>query len=225
MEYGPWSAANVADACLKFGVDYHCPAGVRAAVSGTRLAGPALPVRHAGSVDVFLEAIGRAGPGDVLLVDNDGRRDEGCIGDLVALEAQLAGIAGIVIWGCHRDQREIEAIGLPLFSLGCCPSGPRGAEGRQPAIGEAAIDGFSTAAGSLVVGDSDGVVLVSASDNAVLAEAAAIRSVEEKQADVMRAGRPLREQLDFESYLEARSANPSLSFRDHLKRVGGAVET
>jgi regulator of RNase E activity RraA len=225
MDYGPWSAANVADACLKLGVDYHCPAGLRAAVAGTRVAGPALPVRHAGSVDVFLEAIGRAQPGDVLLVDNGARRDEGCIGDLVTLEAQLAGIAGIIIWGCHRDQREIEDIGLPVFSLGHCPSGPRGADGRQPALGEAVIDGFRAAAGSLVIGDDDGVILVSATDSAVLAEAAAIRSLEERQADAMRTGRSIREQLAFESYLEQRAADPSTSFRDHLSRIGGAVET
>ena len=224
MDYGPWSAANVADACLKLGVVYHCPAGLRAAVAGSRLAGPALPVRHAGSVDVFLEAIGQARPGDVLLVDNGARLDEGCIGDLVALEAQLAGIAGIIVWGCHRDQREIEEIGLPVFSLGCCPSGPRGIEGRQQAIGEAVIDGFSAPAGAVVIGDEDGVIIVSTSDSKVWADAAAIRSVEERQADAMRAGRSLRDQLAFEAYLKARIADPALSFRGHLKRVGGAVE-
>jgi len=221
----PWSAANVADACLRLGVDYYCPPGLRPAVAGTRLSGPVLPVRHAGSVDVFLEAIGRAQPGDVLLVDNEARRDEGCIGDLVTLEAKLAGLAGIVIWGCHRDQHEIEEIGLPLFSLGNCPSGPRGAGGRRAAIGEAAIDGWSAAAGSLLFGDEDGVILLATSDHAVLDEAAAIRAVEEKQADEMRDGRALREQLAFDTYLEERRADPSLTFRDHLKRVRGAIET
>ena len=221
----PWSAANVADACLRLGVDYHCPPGLRPAVAGTRLAGPVLPVRHAGSVDVFLEAIGRARPGDVLLVDNDARRDEGCIGDLVTLEASLAGLAGIVIWGCHRDQREIEDIGLPLFSLGRCPSGPRGADGRQPAIGEAVIDGWSAAAGSLLTGDDDGVILTAAIDDALLDEAAAIRIVEERQAEAMRGGRSLRDQLAFDTYLEDRNADPMVTFRDHLKRVSGAIET
>jgi regulator of RNase E activity RraA len=220
-----WSGANVADACLRLGVDYHCPSGLGPAVAGMRLSGPVLPVRHAGSVDVFLEAIGRARPGDVLLVDNDARRDEGCIGDLVTLEAKLAGLAGIVIWGCHRDQREIEEIGLPLFSLGNCPSGPRGIDGRKPKIGEATIDGWSAAAGALVIGDDDGVILLATSDQAVLDEAAAIRAVEEKQADEMRGGRSLRNQLAFDTYLEERRADPSLTFRDHLKRVRGAIET
>jgi hypothetical protein len=76
-----------------------------------------------------------------------------------------------------------------------------------------------------VIGDDDGVILLATSDQAVLDEAAAIRAVEEKQADEMRGGRSLRDQLAFDTYLEERRADPSLTFRDHLKRVRGAIET
>lgn len=221
----PCSTANIADACLKLAIAYHCPAELRPAVPGARMIGPLLPVRHAGSVDVFLDAIGRCAPGDVLLVDNGGRRDEGCIGDLVTLEAQRAGVAGIAIWGCHRDQAEIAEIGLPLFSLGNCPSGPRGSDGRTAAIGQATIDGFEASGGMLLVGDEDGVILVSANGDAALDEAVAIRSVEEKQAAEMREGRSLREQIHFADFLEARKTNPAHSLRDHLRDIGGAVET
>ena len=50
--------------------------------------------RHYGSVDVFLEAMEMASPGEVLVVDNAGRRDEACIGDLIALETKMEGLAG-----------------------------------------------------------------------------------------------------------------------------------
>jgi regulator of RNase E activity RraA len=60
---------------------------------------------HYGSVDIFLEAMGTAKPGDILVIDNQGRMDEGCIGDLTTLEAQACGLAGIIVWGCHRDTR------------------------------------------------------------------------------------------------------------------------
>src|SRR5205823_14289002 len=63
-----------------------------------------------------------AAPGDVLVVDNGGRCDESCVGDLVVLEAQAAGLGGIVIWGLHRDTADIRAIGLPVFSLGAIPT-------------------------------------------------------------------------------------------------------
>ena len=57
-----------------------------------------VPTRHYGSVDVFLEAFSGAAHGDVLVVDNGGREDEACIGDLVVLEAQAAGVGGVMVW-------------------------------------------------------------------------------------------------------------------------------
>jgi regulator of RNase E activity RraA len=41
--------------------------------AGWRAAGRVRSARHAGSVDVFLEAVGVAQPGDVLVIDNGGR--------------------------------------------------------------------------------------------------------------------------------------------------------
>jgi len=50
------------------------------------------------------------------VVDNGGRLDESCVGDLVVHEADTAGLAGIVIWGLHRDTTDIQTIGLPVWS-------------------------------------------------------------------------------------------------------------
>jgi 4-hydroxy-4-methyl-2-oxoglutarate aldolase len=116
---------QLADACLKIGVAVRCgPCQLRPAAPGMRMCGGVLPVRHVGSVDVFLEAFEKAPAGDVLVVDNGGRLDEACVGDLVTLEARNAGLAGIVIWGLHRDSREMSEIRLPLFSLGTIATGP-----------------------------------------------------------------------------------------------------
>ena len=79
-----------------------------------RCSGRVLTASHTGSVDVFLEALMQAERGDVLVVDNCGRLDEACVGDLVALEAHMAGLAGIVIDELHRDTTQIKAIGIPL---------------------------------------------------------------------------------------------------------------
>lgn len=69
----------VADACVRLGEPPRAaPAGVLPVVAGQRAAGRALPVRHHGSVDVFIEAFTHAEPGDVLVIDNGGRRDEAC---------------------------------------------------------------------------------------------------------------------------------------------------
>jgi hypothetical protein len=49
-----------------------------------------------GSVDIFLEALEKARVANVLMVDNDGRLDGACVGDLVTREVQKASLQGIV---------------------------------------------------------------------------------------------------------------------------------
>src|SRR3954468_7498302 len=97
------STPQIADAALRQRIPIRiAPFGIRPVVPGSRIAGRAVPVQHFGSVDIFLEVIDSAGPGYVLVIDNAGRLDEGCIGDLTVLEAQAAGLLGMTVWGTHR---------------------------------------------------------------------------------------------------------------------------
>jgi 4-hydroxy-4-methyl-2-oxoglutarate aldolase len=221
------TTAHVADACIRAGVPVRCgPAGLRAVEPGSRLAGRVAPARHAGSVDVFLEAFELAAPGDVLVVDNGGRLDESCVGDLVVLEAQLAGLGGVVIWGLHRDTADIRAIGLPVVSLGSLPTGPQRLDARAPdALTAATVGDWRVGPGDVVLGDDDGVLFVPSARTAELfALAEGIRDTERAQAHRIHAGVALRRQLGFDAYLAERARTPSLTFREHLRSVGGAVE-
>ncbi|MDH6133522.1 regulator of RNase E activity RraA [Kitasatospora sp. MAA4] len=221
------TTAHLADACLRTQVPVRCaPAPMRAVVPGGRLAGRVSPVRHVGSVDIFLEAFETAEPGDVLVVDNAGRLDESCVGDLVALEAQAAGLAGIVIWGLHRDTVDILAIGLPVFSLGTIPTGPQRLDDRPAdALESATVGEWTVGRADVVLGDEDGVLFVPADRLAdVLTQAEAIRDTERRQADQIRGGVSLRSQVQFDGYLARRRQAPSFTFRDHLREVGGAIE-
>ena len=221
------TTAHLADACLRAQIPVRCaPAILQAAVPGSRLAGRASPARHVGSVDIFLEALEGAAPGDVLVVDNGGRLDESCVGDLVAREAQAAGLEGIVIWGLHRDTADMRAIGLPLFSLGAIPTGPQRLDVRaQDALESATVGDWTVGREDLVLGDDDGVLFVPATQAGdILTLAETIRDTERRQADRIRAGVSLRSQVQFDTYLARRKQTPSLSFRDHLRAVGGAIE-
>ena len=221
------TTAHLADACIRARLPVRCaPARVHAVVPGSRLAGRVCPARHAGSVDIFLEALEGAAPGEVLVADNDGRLDESCVGDLVVLEAQAAGLDGIVIWGLHRDTADIQAIGLPVFSLGAIPAGPQRLDARVlDALASATVGDWTVDRQDLVLGDDDGVLFVPASRaGEVFTLAETIRDTERRQAGQLHAGISLRSQVQFDSYLAQRRRTPSLSFRDHLRAVGGAIE-
>lgn len=218
------TAAHMADACVRAGVPVRTVS--LTAVAGGRVAGRVLPAQHVGSVDVFLEAFESAEEGDVLVVDNGGRRDEACVGDLVALEAKAAGVAGIVIWGLHRDTVDITAIGLPVFSLGALPTGPLRLD-PQPAdaLSTATIGDWTVTREDVVLADEDGAIFVPADRvEELFGLAESIRDTEHQQADAIRAGRSLREQVRFADYLLVRAADPSLTFRQHLRLVRGAIE-
>jgi regulator of RNase E activity RraA len=221
------STANVADACVRAGIPVRSgPSELRAGTAQTRFAGRVIPARHVGSVDVFLEAISLARPGDVLVADNGGRRDESCIGDLMTLESHWAGIAAIVIWGLHRDTADLAGIGLPVLSLGSIPTGPIAVRDRAPdALTHATLGAWTVTNEDLALADEDGLLFVPADRiEEVLEHAEKIRRTESAQAQQIRSGTTLRAQVDFEGYLERRAAQPDLTFREHLRTVGGEIE-
>jgi 4-hydroxy-4-methyl-2-oxoglutarate aldolase len=221
------STPHLADACLRVGVPVRCgPAGLTPLVRGVRCAGRALPARHYGSVDIFFEALERSRPGDVLIVDNGGRLDEACVGDLVTLEVKNAGLAGMVVWGLHRDTDELVDIGLPVFSLGTMPTGPQRLDPRSPDSLYWARIGLSIiSTRDYVACDSDGVVVLPEDQlSKILAVASNIRETEREHAEKMRAGISFRQQTKFLQYLEARKSGESLGFREHLRVIGASIE-
>jgi 4-hydroxy-4-methyl-2-oxoglutarate aldolase len=221
------STPLIADAALRLKIPLRTsPPGIRPVTSSQRLAGPALPVRHFGSVDVFLEVMQSAQPGEVLVIDNGGRLDEGCIGDLIALEAQNCRLAGIVIWGAHRDTPELRHIRLPIFSYGACSCGPQRVDPRDPsALHSARFGNFLVEPGDVVFADDDGCLFVTAERvDDLLSISREIWQRERQQAEAIKGGRSLREQLAFARYLEKRAADSSYTFREHLRKISGAIE-
>jgi regulator of RNase E activity RraA len=216
---------HLADAIVRLGLDLRLtPHGISSLVSGTHIAGNIIPVKHFGSVDVFFEAMTMTDPGDILVVDNQGRNDEGCIGDLTAIEARDYGISGMIVWGCHRDTKELIELSFPVFSYGSCPFGPiRVDHGESFAVvhfGE-----FSIERGDIVFADDDGVIFAPGREiKDLIRTAREIRDHERDQVREIKRGNTLHKQFRFDEYLAKRKAEPKYTFRTHLKRIGGAIE-
>jgi regulator of RNase E activity RraA len=76
-----------------------------------------------------------------------------------------------------------------------------------------------------VFADVDGVVVVARADvSRVIATARDIARREQAQAARLLKGERLRTQLQLDAYVARRQSDPSHTFRDHLKTLGGAIE-
>ena len=218
---------HLADGCLRTGVPIRfAPAGLGPLVGNMQCIGRARPVRHVGSIDIFLEVLKKSAPGEVLVIDNGGRLDEACVGDIVALEVKAAGIAGIVIWGLHRDSKELSEIGFPIFSLGALPTGPQRLHARPPDIfTRATVGPHAITSGDFVVADANGVLFLPEDRlGDIVAAAVVYRETEARQLKAMREGRSYQSQVRFGDYLSRREREPNYGFRQHLKDIEAAGE-
>ncbi len=124
--------------------------------------GVALPCQTGpGDNLAVMAALALAQPGDVIVAAADGFLGSAIMGDNVAWMARNAGVAALVTDGAVRDAAGIRDIGLPLFAAAvtpnsCARSGP-GRVGLPVVCG-----GVTVAAGDVLVGDADGVVVVPA---------------------------------------------------------------
>lgn len=149
------SSANLSDAMHRRGV---LP-GLRPVGPGLKAVGPALTVRTApGDYAKPVEAIDRARPGDVIVVDAGGV-PPAVWGEMASRSARNRGISGVVIDGALRDSGDIRSLEFPAFSRIICPNA-----GEPRGLGEIAVSitvaGEVVEPGDWILGDNDGVVRI-----------------------------------------------------------------
>ena len=119
----------------------------------------------------------------------------GMFGELLAMEAQRKGLAGMVIDGNLRDTPALRSsLSIPIFSRGCHPNAGTANECGEHQL-PIQMAGVSVRPGDLVLGDDDGVVVAAPEElEEWLPQAEAIV---ERESDIFRAvqrGEPLLEQ-------------------------------
>lgn len=137
---------------------------------GARLVGRAVTTKlaegpaPAGSAPVHLgaRAIERARPGEVIVVDNQGRDRMGSWGGLLARAAQLAGVAGVVLDGACRDADEARELGFPAFARRAVARTARGRVHEESCGEPISLCGLPVASGDVVMADASGVVVLAA---------------------------------------------------------------
>ncbi len=124
-----------------------------------RMAGPAVTVvTRDGDWAKPVEAIDRAGAGDVIVIDAGGG-STAIWGELASWSAHGRKVAGVVIDGAIRDIDAILDLGFPAFSRNLSPNAgePKG----HGEIGvEVVVGGQKVRPGDWVVGDASGLVVV-----------------------------------------------------------------
>ncbi len=151
------SSPNVTDAMQRQGAMHGLVPHLKD--PNVRVAGPAVTVvTRDGDWAKPVEAIDRAGPGDVIVVDAGGATTA-VWGELASWSAHGRGVAAVVIDGAVRDLDAILALGFPAFSRSVSPNAgePKG----HGEIGvEVVVGGQKVRPGDWIVGDASGLVVV-----------------------------------------------------------------
>ncbi|MGW4031406.1 RraA family protein [Streptomyces sp. NPDC004838] len=154
---GEVPAAHVGDALRRMTV---MDGGIRLMTECASFLGNALTVDvRSGDNLAVHRALDEARPGDVLVVNGHGDTTRALIGDLIGEIMVNTGVTGAVVDGAVRDVRALSEMGLTVYARAITPAGPfkagPGAVGAPVAVG-----GMVVAAGDVLVGDADGVVVV-----------------------------------------------------------------
>ena len=175
-----------------------CDPSVRAIAPTMRVVGRARTVRIPDSDAAGVnQAILRALPGDVLVIDMGDDARHACIGAVTIAAMQTVEIAGAVVNGLVTDLDELEAAGLPVFARGSSSmTTKRRGSGLSEHDVSVQVGGIEVHPGDWVLGDRNGVLFASDSVlEEVIEQSLESDAAEPALLERMRSGTPLTELL------------------------------
>lgn len=109
------------------------------------------------------KALELAHPGDVIILDAQGDTANAITGEIMMTQAAVNGLAGVVIDGAIRDAAQMKDIDMPVYAAGVQPKGPY-KDGPGEINVPVSCGGVVVNPGDIVVGDADGIVIISPKD-------------------------------------------------------------
>jgi 4-hydroxy-4-methyl-2-oxoglutarate aldolase len=107
-----------------------------------------------------VEAIAVAKEGNVIVIDNGGRKDVSCWGELLSYAAQMKGIKGVIIDGAFRDLDDIKDMGFPVYARGVVPVTARGRITQESFNTLIRCGNAQVRPGDIVMADGSGVAII-----------------------------------------------------------------
>jgi 3-hexulose-6-phosphate synthase/6-phospho-3-hexuloisomerase len=175
--------------------------GLRPVVDrGVKMVGPALTVSTInGDWAKAVEAIDRASPGDVLVIDAQGGKIA-VWGELASNSCKVKGLSGVVIDGATRDVQDIRELEFPVWARHFVPDAgePKG----HGEIGvEVVVGGQTVRTGDWIVGDESGLVLIELDRLVEIANRALnVLEMENRLREEIRRGSTLSSVLELEKW-------------------------
>lgn len=153
---------SVSDAMDKLGIPCGLM-GIKPVIPGHVICGPAYTVHYIpcgqvkGTVGDFLDDVK---PGQVIVIDNNGRCDCTVFGDIMAYTSKKRGIEGTVIDGVCRDIPAVKACDYPIFSKGTYMVTGKDRVEVDAVNTVVSICGVQVRPGDFILGDDTGAVAV-----------------------------------------------------------------